>query len=353
LASGTSATNRITGPIKRGFDEVFIHGAGGIGQTYPGSCGDAPGNTYFSPVILHNGKFEKTRGYCTDVFFDQATAWIGRVKNTQPFFCYIATNAPHAPLQVRHEDEARYANKVKSPAVAKFFGMISNIDDNVGRLLEKLKAWDLERNTLVIFMNDNGGTVGVQVFNAGMRGQKVTPWIGGTRAASFWRWPGTIRPGEVQALCAHIDFFPTIAEIAGVHPADEVKAQVEGRSLVPLLENPRAHWPERTLFTHVGRWPKGTSPEQYKYRECSVRTTRWQLVSAANKTNRKAWQLYDVKADPGEAHNVAELHPEVVAGLDRAYDNWWKSVQPQLVNENVAGPPTNPFKDLFFKQFGQ
>src|SRR5262245_39525307 len=162
-------------PDKRGFDEMFIHGAGGIGQSYPGSCGDAPGNTYFDPVILHNGKFEKTKGYCTDVFFGQAIGWIESVKNRRPFFCYVATNAPHAPLQVRPEDERRYADKVADPNVAKFFGMIANIDDNVGRLLAKLKEWDVERETLVIFMNDNGGTAGVPVFNAGMRGQKVTP----------------------------------------------------------------------------------------------------------------------------------------------------------------------------------
>ena len=99
-------------PNRRGFDEVFIHGGGGIGQTYPGSCGDAPGNTYFNPAILHNGKFEKTQGYCTDVFFDQALKWIESVKGKRPFYAYIARNAPHAPLQVPKEYEQRYAGKV-------------------------------------------------------------------------------------------------------------------------------------------------------------------------------------------------------------------------------------------------
>src|SRR3954471_23287311 len=150
-------------PDKRGFDEMFIHGGGGIGQTYPGSCGDAPGNKYFDPAILHNGKFERTHGYCTDIFFRQALRWIDSVKGKKPFFCYIPTNAPHAPLQVRPEDEKRYAGKVKNPSTAKFFGMIANIDDNVGRLLEKLKEWGIERDTLVVFMNDNGGTGGVKV----------------------------------------------------------------------------------------------------------------------------------------------------------------------------------------------
>ena len=224
-------------PSKRGFDEMFIHGAGGIGQSYPGSCGDAPGNTYFDPAILHNGSFEKTKGYCTDVFFSQAAKWIDSVRgHGKPFYCHIATNAPHAPLTVRPEDEARYKDKVKQANVAKFFGMIANIDDNVGKLLDQLKAWGLEKDTLVVFMNDNGGTAGVEVFNAGMRGSKVTPWLGGTRAASFWRWPGTLKPADCDRLAAHIDFFPTLAEIAGAKLSDEVKMQVEGRSLVPLLQ---------------------------------------------------------------------------------------------------------------------
>jgi arylsulfatase A-like enzyme len=338
-------------PDKRGFDEMFIHGAGGIGQSYPGSCGDAPGNSYFNPAILHNGKFEKTNGYCTDVFFAQATKWIESVKGKRPFFCYLATNAPHAPLQVRSEDEKRYADKVKNADVAKFFGMIANIDDNVGKLLAKFKEWDLERDTLIIFMNDNGGTVGVPVYNAGMRGQKVTPWLGGTRAASFWRWPGTLKPGDVDRLCAHIDVLPTLAEITGAKLTDEVKAQVEGRSLLPLLKDPKADWPERVLLTHVGRWPKGTKPEEYKYRDCSVRTPRWQLV-CVDKKGTKAWQLFDVSTDPGEKTDVADKHPDVVKELDAAYDKWWASVQEQLVNENAVGPKVNPFKDLYEKQFG-
>jgi arylsulfatase A-like enzyme len=338
-------------PNKRGFDEVFVHGAGGIGQTYEGSCGDAPGNTYFDPAILHNGTFVKTRRYCTDVFFGQATKWVESVKGKRPFFCYITPNAPHAPLQVRPEDEARYKDLVKQPNVAKFFGMIANIDDNVGRLLAKLKEWDIERNTLVVFMNDNGGTAGVPVFNAGMRGQKGTPWLGGTRAASLWRWPGTLKPATVDRLCAHIDFLPTLAEIVGAELSAEMKAQVEGRSLWPLLKNPAADWPDRVLFTHFGRWPKGTDPDTHKYRGCSVRSPRWHLVSDA-KNAPKGWQLFDVSIDPGEKTDVADKHPDVVKELDAAYDRWWASLPKYLVNEKAVGPMVNPFKELYWKQFG-
>ena len=338
-------------PNKRGFDEVFIHGAGGIGQSYPGSCGDAPGNTYFDPAILHNGKFEKTKGYCTDVFFEQAEKWIESVKGKQPFFCYIPTNAPHGPLQVRPEDEARYKDKVKQANVAKFFGMIANIDDNVGRLLDKLKEWGIEKDTLVIFMNDNGGTVGVPIHNAGMRGSKATPWLGGTRAASFWRWPGTLKPADCDRLTDHIDFFPTLAELAGAKLTDDIKAQVDGRSLVPLLQDPKVAWDDRVLFTHVGRWPKGAKVDEHKYDQCSVRNTRWHLVSVGKK--KQQWQLFDVKADPGEMTDVAAQHPEAVKELATHYDEFWASLPPLLVNETAVGPKENPFKELYWKQFGK
>jgi hypothetical protein len=167
-----------------------------------------------------------------------------------------------------------------------------------------------------------------------------------------------------------------------------VKAQIEGRSLVPLLENPAADWPDREIFTHVGRWPKDADPQKYKFTNCSVRTARWQLVNAntarggapranarrageaANKTAgtasspaeaivragpepmTSAWQLFDLSADPGQQTDVAAAHPEVVKKLAAAYDAWWDGVQPMLVNEKVPLAPENPFKTLYLKQFG-
>ncbi len=339
-------------PGRRGFDEVFVHGGGGIGQVYPGSCGDAPSNTYFDPFILHNGKFEKTRGYCTDVFFAQALQWIDSARHREaPFYAYIATNVPHSPLQVRDEDFARYKDKVDDLNTAKFFGMLANADDNIGRMLAKLKEWDLEKNTLIVFMNDNGGTAGCQVFNAGMRGTKGTPWLGGTRASSFWRWPGHISPADVDVMAAHIDYFPTIASIAGGSLDAKVRAQVEGRSLVPLLENLAAPWGERTLFTHVGRWERFSDPEKAKFTNCSVRTKRWHLVSIKGGV-QPAWELYDISADPGEKANVASQHTEVVMMLAREYDAWWIASCAGMVNEKAVGPRLNPFAELYWNQFG-
>ena len=117
---------------------------------------------------------------------------------------------------------------------AKFFGMIENIDTNFGVLLDKLEEWGIADNTLVIYFGtDNGGTAGVKIFNAGMRGRKGTPYQGGTRVPVFFRWPaGDIPAGaECDALTAHLDLFPTLAEIAGAELSDE--SQAAGRRPQP------------------------------------------------------------------------------------------------------------------------
>ncbi len=169
-------------------------------------------------------------------------------------------------------------------------------------------------------MNDNGGTVGVPVFNAGMRGQKVTPWMGGTWPSSFWRWPGALKPADCERLAAHLDFFPTLAELASAKLTDEVKEQVEGRNLVPLLQNPTAEWAERTLYTPIGRWPKRAKVEDHTNAGCSVRVPRWRRVSAGK--GKGKWELFDITAVPGEKTNVAEKHPDLVKKLNAEYDAW-------------------------------
>ncbi len=337
-------------PNKRGFDEVFIHGAGGIGQTYVGSCGDAPGNKYFNPAILHNGVFEKTQGYCTDVFFGQALKWIdaSRTKG-QPFFAYITPNCPHAPLDCPPEHEAKYTDKVP-PNVAKFYGMITNIDDNFGALTAKLKEWGLERDTLVIFMTDNGSATGSRTFNAGMRGAKGSPYQGGTRVPALWRWPAGFAGGrDIPALAAHIDVFPTFAEITGAKVPAEFAGQVEGRSLLALLKDEKSTWPDRVLITHVGRWEKGQAAESH-YAACSVRNSRFTLVNAPRQG--ETWELFDLQADPGETKNVIGEHPDVARKLRAQLDKFWIETTPLLVNEDAVGPPQNPFKVLYWKQFG-
>lgn len=331
-------------PEQRGFDEVYIHGGGGIGQTYPGSCGDAPDNTNINPALLHNGKFEKAQGYCTDLFFGQAIKWMDAQRQLdKPFLAYVSLNAAHDPHVLPQAYYEHYLGKV-SDETAKFYGMIENIDSNFGTLLKKLGEWGIEQNTLVVFLTDNGGTAGVPIYNAGMRGTKGTPYQGGTRVPSFWRWPAGFSGGvDCPALTAHIDMFSTLAEIAGAKLSDTVKQQVEGRNLLPLLKNPQSEWPDRYLVTHLGRWPHGQMAEA-KFAKCSIQNRRFTLVNNA--------ELYDLQSDPGESKNVIAEHPEVVAKLRSEYDAWWESVRPLQVNENVVGPKINPFKELYWKQFG-
>lgn len=345
-------------PHRRGFDEVLIHGAGGIGQAYRCSCADAPGNKYFNPTLRYNGSFVRTKGYCTDLFFTGALGWIQRVKDKQePFFAYIATNAPHGPFIAPPENEKRFTDLGFSKRTAGFYGMIENIDENVGRLMQYLKRWELLDNTVVIFMSDNGMTGGgsgrrnrvlgrskdgkpMRPYNAGMKGLKGSTDEGGVRVPFFVRWDGRIKPGvDIDRVAAHIDLFPTIAALAGAkHPA----GQVEGRSLLPLIEGQSSNWQDRYLFTHKGRWRTGAEPNNFQWQNFAVRNQRYRFV------NNTA--LYDMQADPGQKTNVIDKHPQVVKEMRAAYDAWWKKTRPMMVNETAPMSPTRPFHVLYNKQ---
>lgn len=294
------------------------------------------------------------QGFCTDIFTAQAIRWMEAVKGEQPFLCYLPYNAAHEPVSCPEEYKKPYEGQV-SDRLATYFGMVANIDENVGKLLAKLDEWGIAKDTLVIFMNDNGGYApSCKIFNAGMRGSKGSAWLGGTRAVSLWRWPGPLEPHDATGLASNIDFFPTLAELAGANLDEKAQKQVEGRSLVPLLRDAHAPWPERTLFVHAGRWPKGADVQAYKYADCSVRSGQWHLVSDSppGKPRDKGWQLFDVSADVGEQHDVAAEHKDVVARLDAEYDRWWDSVVPMMINEKAEYHGINPFKELYWKQFG-
>lgn len=347
-------------PGKRGFDRSVIHGAGGIGQSFPGSCGDVPGNRYVDPVLREDGVFVKRRGYCTDLFFDAGIGWIEEMARAEkPFFCLLTPNAPHDPLDCPEGSDAAPRARLEAAGlldaagrerVAKFFGMIENIDMNVGRLLDRLDAAGIAEETLVVFTTDNGTATGAGVFNDSMRGAKGSVWRGGTRVPSLWRWPGALPAGaDVPALVAHVDVLPTLCEIARAPIPADVAVRLEGRSLVPLLLDARAPWPDRALVTHLGRWDRGGAAGA-KWRHCRIREGRYSLVNVENRAD--AWQLFDVASDRGESTDVAAEHPEIVVRLAAEYDRWWDSVQASLVNENLDGPAENPFKTAFEKQVG-
>ena len=325
-------------PYNRGFTETFIHGAGGIGQAYEGSCADFPPNKedrYFNNVILHNDTIVQTKGFCTDIFFKAALGWMREMDETgKPFFAYITPNAPHGPMIAPESYAKRFTDLGYDKNTAGRYGMIENIDDNFGILMDKLDEWDLWENTLVIFMTDNGqagrsATLNgerVSLFTAGFKTGKGSPYEGGTHVPAFWRWKGKLGEGvDIKALTAHVDLFRTFATLSGTSiPAGIQK--LDGRDMIRLLDNPNADWADRHLFIHKGRWEKGEDPNLSKFTDCAVRTERWRFVN-----NR---ELYDISNDPYEKKDVSGQYPEVVAQLRRVYDDWWEETLPLMVNED-------------------
>lgn len=344
-------------PDKRGFDWC---------STNVGAA-----KVHFDPVIIRNKKREKVKGYREDILFDEAMRFMGEHDKTPPFFCYLATYSPHAPLDAPEEFIGPFRGKVTDEQ-AKYLAMIANLDYNVGRILDFLKETGEEENTIVIFMNDNGVTEGLDVYNAGMRGSKCTIWQGGYRAMSFWKWPGKWQPHAVENLTAHLDVLPTLCDYAGVDVPEETAEALEGFTLRSLLESgvPQ-EWNEgRLLYHHVARWPSGLAAS-HKYAMAAVQTSRYLLVQShacgdpeclkhhsqcttlrsvgkgakrATYTKENAqfhwgvtppgkWSLFDLENDQECSTDVADQNPELVSRLSASYDKWWDDMYPEMISK--------------------
>ena len=324
-------------PQDRGFQEVLIHGGGGVGQQP-----DYWDNDYFDDTYFHNGKPEKYTGYCTDVWFDEAIRYIDKKQGEeQPFFCYLATNAPHGPYYVENSYLKEYENNDSIPNPA-FYGMVENLDENLGRLLSYLKRNNMEENTILVFMTDNGTAGGVNFkkgtgYNAGMRGAKGSMYEGGHRVPLFIRWPkGNISQGtEIATLTAHIDLLPTFIDLLTLKTPSKV--DFDGTSLLPLLKGEiSSDLQNRILITDSQRleMPK-------KWRQSSVMQEGWRLINGK--------ELYDISKDPGQNNDIAGKHPDKVKNLQNAYENWWKDISPSFENTPaiVICPNQEPITMLY------
>lgn len=337
-------------PGNRGFDEALTHGAGGIGQVRFGDFEQNAENLYFDNILLHNDTIVKTKGYCTDIFFQSSLAWIKQQEDAnKPYFAYISLNAPHAPLVAPVKYTQRFRDLGYDKGTAGRYGMVENVDDNFGFLLKKLNDWNALDNTIVIFMTDNGAThlngkhkgKKIKHFNANLRGAKNSPYEGGNLVPFFVQWKGKLGEGvDIEALTAHIDLFKTFSELAGAKLPEKMQ-ELDGRSLLPLLENPKAEWADRETFVHCGRWNPGKR-DDFKYKKCAVRTQRWRLVNHTS--------LFDISNDPGELNDVAADHPEVVAKLRKSYDQWWESTLPNHINEGLPKPTKHHLITKYNKQ---
>ena len=293
-------------PMDRGFQEaVYFQGYGLV------SADAYWGNDYFDPHYLHNGAPERATGYCTDVWFDKAMAWMNeRARQHEPFFCYLPTNAAHFPMWVAEKYRAPYEGR----GPAGFFGMLANLDENIGRLDAFLRRNGLHENTIVIFMSDNGYAGGApNVYNAGMRGGKCARYDGGHRTPCFVRWPsgGLRAPGDVGVPAQVQDIFPTLLDLCGV-PAPAA-ARFDGMSLAPLLKDSAARLPDRMLVVQYCQ-------KDVKEWDAAVIWNQWRLVFGK--------ELYDIANDVGQANDVAAQHPDVVQKMRAHYETWWAGVAP-------------------------
>jgi len=301
-------------PIDRGFDESLVHRGGGIAQPSDPEF-FVRQDTYFNPMLQHNGRQERYPGYCSDIFATAALAFM-ETHRERPFFTYLAFNAPHTPLQVPEEDVAPYNLPGLNEETARVYGMITNTDYHIGRVLKGLSDMGLERDTIVLFITDNGAQqlAGNDRYTAGLRGWKGSVYDGGIRVPCFIRWPNGFSGGrDIDRIAAAIDITPTLLSLCAVS-LNEGPA-FDGVTLAPLLrESPAAlPWPDRTLFF---QWHRGNMPEAFK--NSAVRKQRWKLVNGT--------ELYDMSGDPAEERDVAPLHPEIVKELRDAYLNWFQDV---------------------------
>jgi arylsulfatase A-like enzyme len=292
-------------PIDQGFQEAVVLKGGGLGQPsdFPG------GGSYFDPILLRNGQPERYAGYCTDIFTREALRFI-ESNRAAPFFVYLATNAPHSPLEIADAYVEPYRKMGVEEKTAKVYGMVANLDENIGRVLARLEQLKLADDTILIFLTDNGPAG--QRYNGGMRGAKGTVYEGGIRVPFFVRWPGVIKLGsQTDRLAAHIDVLPTLLEACGATAPRGVK--LDGRSLMPLLRGDPRPWPDRTLFF---QWHRGDEPELF--RSCAARNQRWKLVNGQ--------ELYDLASDPAESKNLSAEQPAIAAKLRQEYEAWFQDV---------------------------
>jgi arylsulfatase len=330
-------------PYQRGFDEVWQHGSGGIGQSYPNSA-DFPANTYHDPVLLHNEKPVETEGYCTDIFFDKAMEWIRQdCPSDQPFFAYIAPNLSHTPyIPPDGYDE-------RMPGASNYEKMQANIDDNVGKMIAFLEAAGLRDNTLFIFYTDNGRK-GQTVYGTALKGGKGKATEGGLWVPCLVSWPGHLPENtDRDELCGHIDWFMTFSALAG----NDIKAPGtetwDGRNILPVLcGEAEDDWDNRLFIGHRCRWDNGKAAES-KYNECSIQNGTFKLYNNS--------ELYDMRADLSEQNNIAAQYPEVVATLQKEYDRFWVDASGYFVNDENPLPDQaiekEPFHVLYRETFGE
>ncbi len=316
-------------PRDRGFDDVLTHGGGGIGQTP-----DYWNNDYFNDFYFRNGNPEKFTGYCTDIWFNEAFEFMHKASSAErPFFCFLSANAPHGPHHVPQKYIDLYKDNPNVPH-PNFYGQITNFDENLGLLEQGLERLGIKENTILIFMTDNGTSMGADLddekyvirgYNAGMRGKKGSEYEGGHRVPLFIRFPESIRiqKGELNALTNYTDFMPTLLDLVDIRSTDNF----DGTSLMPLLRT--GNQPELNDRILVVDTQRIEFPQKWK--NTCVMQNQWRLINNQ--------ELYHLEQDPEQRDNVIEQYPVIAKKLENAYEKHWANLKPDLeqINRIVVG----------------
>lgn len=296
-------------PLRRGFEEFFgfLH-EGHFYETNP-STGivshlrrNEPPYDEQNPILKGTEPVENV-GYLTRALTREAIAFIDR-HHDRPFFLYLPYNAVHSPMQAEEEDLRRFP-EIKDQHRKVFAAMLAALDDGVGDVMKKLRERGLERDTLVIFLSDNGGpTAELTSSNAPLRGGKGQLYEGGIRIPFLMQWAGRLPEGVVHDRpVSSLDLLPTALAVAG---SDVDRADLDGVNLLPYLEGRKKGLAHRRLFWRYGGL-------------AAIRQENWKLVRPGG---QRSWELYDLASDVGETRNLAAEKPEVVNGLQTSWEEW-------------------------------
>lgn len=321
-------------PNGQGFEDFF------------GFCGGHWSN-YFNTTYQHNQSFEKTDGFITDVFTDKTIEFISK-QDSKPFFCYLAINAPHSPHQVPDKYFDKYKKQGLSDEISAIYGMCENADDNIGRIMKKLKELNLDKNTIVIFMTDNGPN-GVR-YNGNLRDIKGSLYEGGVKAPLFIRWAGKIKKGRhIDNLSQHIDVFPTLIDLCKLENSTSLAIDGKSRSSLLLGKKPDE---ERNIYSHVAQ---PVIEKNINSLSGSVRNAKHSLV-----LKNSSVELFDLINDPSQKTNIAKVFPNETEKLKKEYLYWFddctKDFNPKrpipLAGERIIlpGHESEFTKNLKFKE---
>lgn len=320
-------------PQARGFEDYFGFLVGGHNYLLHRDAEGKFGSAHSHDLIYRGRERQRLDGYTTDLFTDETIAFIDRHKG-KPWFLYLAYNAVHTPLEVLKKYGDRVPGSVTDPQRRGYLSLLLGLDDGIGRVTAHLRKMGQEKQTLIVFFSDNGGS-GRRPFlayntgvNAPLRGDKGQTLEGGIRVPFFVTWPGRLPAGKTyDHPVIALDVLPTACAAAGI----KAPTSLDGVNLLPHLAGKTDAAPHEALYWRFG-------PQK------AVRKGRWKLVDWRDFETRQnsGWRLHDLAKDVGEKEDLSAAQPEVVKDLARAWDDWNARNVPPLWQGSPTEDPTAP-----------